>query len=70
MTTLHFSTTDVDKITAAEVADLAQRLEKDDYQTAFEGLEDWHLLRAIAFRRPEMVEAYLHLLDLEAYDEA
>jgi hypothetical protein len=27
-------------------------------------------LRAIAFQRPELVEAYIHLLDLEAYDEA
>jgi hypothetical protein len=34
------------------------------------GLNDWHLLRAIAFQRPEMVEPYLYLLDLEAYDEA
>ena len=37
---------------------------------AFEVLNDWHLLRAIAFQRPELVEAYIHLLDLEAYDEA
>ncbi|MFM6073437.1 MAG: DUF2555 domain-containing protein, partial [Dolichospermum sp.] len=25
--------------------------------------------RAIAFQRPELVEAYIHLLDLEPYDE-
>lgn len=70
MKTLNFTEQDVDRMTAAELADLAKRLEQDDYQTAFEGLEDWHLLRAIAFRRPEMVEPYLFLLDMEAYDEA
>jgi hypothetical protein len=33
-------------------------------------LQDWHFLRAIAFQRPDLVEPYIHLLDLEAYDEA
>ncbi|MCU0524097.1 MAG: DUF2555 domain-containing protein [Elainella sp. Prado103] len=70
MKTLHFSEQDVAEITASEVAELAQRLERDEYRTPFEGLEDWHLLRAIAFQRPEMVEPYIYLLDLEAYDEA
>jgi hypothetical protein len=70
MKTLNFTEQDVDRMTDSEVANLAKRLEQDDYQTAFEGLEDWHLLRAIAFRRPEMVEPYLFLLDMEAYDEA
>jgi hypothetical protein len=70
METLHFSKQDVDKITEAGVAELAKRLEQDDYRSPFEGLEDWHLLRAIAFRRPELVEPYLFLLDMEAYDEA
>lgn len=70
MKTLHFSGQDVAKITAVEVAELAQRLEQDEYKTPFEGLEDWHLLRAIAFQRPEMVEPYIYLLDMEAYDEA
>jgi uncharacterized protein (DUF849 family) len=70
MKTLNFTEQDVDRMTEAEVANLAKRLEQDDYKTAFEGLEDWHLLRAIAFRRPEMVEPYLFLLDMEAYDEA
>jgi uncharacterized protein (DUF849 family) len=70
MKTLNFTEQDVDRMTEAEVAKLAKRLEQDDYKTPFEGLEDWHLLRAIAFRRPEMVEPYLFLLDMEAYDEA
>lgn len=57
-------------MTAAEVAELAARLDLDEYSNVFEGLNDWHLLRAIAFHRPELVEPYIHLLDLEAYDEA
>ncbi len=54
----------------AEVEQLAVRLEQDNYSNAFEGLNDWHLLRAIAFQRPDLVESYIHLLDLEPYDEA
>jgi len=57
-------------LTAADVAELASRLEQDEYTNAFAGLDDWHLLRSIAFQRPELVEPYVHLLDLEAYDEA
>ncbi len=57
-------------LTAADVAELASRLEQDDYTNAFAGLEDWHLLRSIAFQRPELVEPYIYLLDMEAYDEA
>jgi hypothetical protein len=61
---------DLTKMTELDVEKLAQRLEKDEYPTPFEGLEDWHLLRALAFQRSEMVEPYLYLLDLEAYDES
>ena len=57
-------------ITQEEVDQLAQRLDQDEYATAFEGLRDWHRLRSIAFQRPELVESYLHLLDMEAFDEA
>jgi len=60
----------ISTLTADDVAELASRLEGDNYSNAFEGLQDWHLLRAIAFQRPELVEPYLHLLDLEAFDEA
>ena len=70
MKTLNISEEHVVSITEKEVADLAIRLEQDEYSNAFEGLNDWHLLRAIAFHRPEMVESYIYLLDLEAYDEA
>lgn len=67
-----FSTTqpDVSTMTAKDVSALATRLEQDDYTNAFEGLNDWHLLRTIAFQRPELVEPYLYLLDLESFDEA
>ncbi|MGJ5631682.1 protein IsiD [Nostoc sp. CALU 1950] len=70
MTTLSISRKEIAAMTAAEVEELATRLELDNYSNAFEGLNDWHLLRAIAFQRPELVEPYIYLLDLEAYDEA
>lgn len=60
----------VSQMTPEAVAQLAKRLEQDAYSTPFEGLQDWHLLRAIAFQRAELVEPYLHLLDLESFDEA
>ena len=48
---------------------LARRLEYDDYQTPFEGLGDWHLLRALAIHRPELTAPYVHLIDQEPFDE-
>ena len=70
MNTLSISKKEIAAMKAAEVEELATRLELDNYNNAFEGLNDWHLLRAIAFQRPELVEPYIHLLDLEPYDEA
>lgn len=70
MKTAGFSNRDITAMSVSDVAELAARLEQDEYTNAFEGLEDWHLLRAIAFQRPELVEPYIHLLDLEPYDEA
>lgn len=70
MTTLKLTKQDIGGITEQEVAAIARRLEQDEYDTPFEALEDWHLLRAIAFQREELVEPYVHLLDIEAYDEA
>ena len=70
MTALTFSYKDVATATDTDVADLAQRLEQDDYSNPFDGLNDWHLLRAIAFQRPDMVEPYLYLLEMENYDES
>ncbi|MBD2136305.1 DUF2555 domain-containing protein [Anabaena sp. FACHB-1237] len=69
MTTLSISKKDIATMTTKDVTELAARLELDNYSNAFEGLDDWHLLRAIAFQRPELVEPYIHLLDLEPYDE-
>ena len=68
--TLSISKQNIAAMSAAEVAQLATRLEQDNYTNAFDGLNDWHLLRAIAFQRPELVESYVHLLDLEPYDES
>jgi type IV secretory pathway ATPase VirB11/archaellum biosynthesis ATPase len=70
MTSLKLGKQDIARITAEDVATLASRLEQDEYDTPFAALEDWHLLRAIAFQREELVEPYIHLLDIEAYDEA
>jgi len=66
----HISSQEIAEMTPEDVAQLAQRLEQDEYETAFEGLNDWHRLRAVAFQRSEMVEPYMHLLDLEAFDES
>lgn len=68
--TLSISQKNISVMTTADVEQLANRLEADNYSNAFEGLNDWHLLRAIAFQRPELVEPYIYLLDLEGYDEA
>ncbi len=60
---------DPNKFTASDVAMLADRLERDDYPNAFEGLSDWHILRTLAFMGSELAEPYRYLLDLEAFDE-
>ncbi len=70
MTTLSLTKQDISTFTAEDVAELARRLEQDDYGNPFEALKDWHLLRAIAFQRQELAESYLYLLDIETYDEA
>ena len=54
---------------ASDVAALADRLERDDYANAFESLNDWHILRSLAFKGSALVEPYRYLLDLEAFDE-
>ncbi|MBD2541033.1 MULTISPECIES: DUF2555 domain-containing protein [unclassified Coleofasciculus] len=70
MTTVSISNRDISAVTATEVEQLAVRLEQDNYTNPFEGLDDWHLLRAIAFQRPDLVEPYLYLLDFQPFDEA
>jgi DUF971 family protein len=60
---------DISIMSAQEVENLALRLEQDNYTDAFDGLNDWHLLRAIAFQRPELVEPFVYLLDLDPCDE-
>ena len=51
------------------IAELARRLEEDDYPTPFAGLADWHLLRALAIHRPDLIQPYVHLVDQEPFDE-
>lgn len=70
MSVTHSENKKVSGYTEEDVALLAKRLEEDDYETPFAALEDWHLLRSIAFQRPELAESYLYLLDLEAFDES
>jgi hypothetical protein len=53
----------------AGVAELARRLEEDDYPSPFDGLADWHLMRALAIHRPELARPYVHLVDQEPFDE-
>lgn len=69
MNSLHVSSQEISTMTQESVAELASRLEQDAYDNAFEGLQDWHLLRAIAFQRPELVKSYEYLLDIEPFDE-
>ena len=52
-----------------KVAVLAKRLEDDDYPTPFDGLNDWHRLRALAIHRPGLTGPYVHLVDQEPFDE-
>ncbi len=51
--------------TPEEVAELARRLENDAYEHAFDALSDWQVLKALQYRRPRLVDAYVHLLELE-----
>lgn len=70
MITVAYQEEEYAKITPEQVADIAARLEEDDYNNPFDGLQDWHLLRAIAFHRQDLVEPYLYLLDIESCDES
>jgi len=49
--------------------ELARRLEEDIYKTSFDGLNNWHLLKDLAIKRPELTSNYIHLLDQEPFDE-
>lgn len=70
MATFSVSKEKLAEFTPESVAKLAERLEEDDYSSAFESLDDWQLLRAIAFQRPELIQPYIHLLDLQSFDES
>ena len=57
------------KFDEQSIAALAARLEEDDYPTPFDGLQDWHMLRALAIHRPDLAFPYVHLVDQEPFDE-
>ena len=69
MTTNKISEELVNSFNDEMTRELAKRLEEDNYITPFEGLNDWHLLRALAINRPELTSNYHHLLDQEPFDE-
>jgi len=68
-TSMRITPESLDAFDDDKVALLAQRLEDDDYPTPFDGLGDWHLLRALAIHRPELTGPYVHLVDQEPFDE-
>lgn len=70
MTAVRLSPEQIQALTADDVRQIAERLEKDDYKNPFDALQDWHLLRAIAFHNWDLVEPYRYLLDIEMFDEA
>ena len=59
----------VNSLNKAMTLELSTRLEENKYTTPFDGLKDWHLLRALAINRPELTSDYKHLLDQEPFDE-
>ncbi len=56
-------------MTPEQVAEVAERLEANAYTSVFGSLADWHLLKAVAFHNPDLVEPYLHLLELEVDED-
>lgn len=69
MNTFRVNPQDFTNFTETDAALLAGRLEEDAYPNPFEGLDDWHLLRSLAFHQPKLAAPYLYLLDMAAYDE-
>ncbi|WP_218082340.1 DUF2555 domain-containing protein [Anthocerotibacter panamensis] len=65
-TTLHKP---LDSWTLEDVTVLAERLERDQYPNVTDALEDWHLLKALQYARPELVAPYSHLLELETDED-
>ena len=49
--------------------ELAKKLEENNYKNPFDGLKDWHLLRALAINRLLLTSDYIHILDQENLDE-
>ena len=47
--TLTVTEKEIAAMTSKDIAEIAARLERQEYKSAFEELPDWHLLRAIIF---------------------
>jgi hypothetical protein len=61
--------TDTTHYSASEVAAIAERLERNQYDTLFGCLDDWHALKAISYQQPDLVQPYVHLLELEVDED-
>ena len=51
------------------ILELAKRQEEDNYNTSFDDLKDWHLLKALTIYRPQLKTNFIHLLDQDSFDE-
>ena len=49
--------------------ELLIKLEENNYKTPFDGLKDWHLLRALEINKPKLNSDYIYLIDQEPLDE-
>jgi len=56
-------------LTEEDVARLAERLERDEYADITESLEDWKLLKALQYARPNLVLPHTHLLEMEVDED-
>ena len=58
----------VDSFNDEMTLELAKRLEEDNYNTPFDVLNEWHLLKALAINRTELKTYYIRLLNQEPFD--
>ena len=47
----------------------AKKLEEYEHKIIFVSLRDWHLLRAFAIKRPELITNHINLLNQEPFYE-
>ena len=49
--------------------ELAKRVEEVNLINLFDGLKDFHLLKALTVKSPALTTNYIHFLDMEYLDE-